>query len=191
MSDIILKSKGFFKERLKKATRKCQTQMATHTELYLVALLEIRISSYYLFDTCEETGKPKHKILAEKYISFLNAEKKSQKEHFLKDLADSSLYMLGFFNNCLQKTLMGANYYTQMGTTAYHMLSHLSESSQTETYKELYEKFTPFTTVFKCLKNELAMEKGENEALIIPGASEEKKTPCLSSPPSSIKKKPC
>ncbi len=175
------KLEDFFDKSLKEACEKCQTKMSESTHEYLVSLLNLYTLSYNLFETCENTGKLKNKVLAHKYFSFLEKTDPSEKEKILKDLADSCLYMIGFFNEKLQNTLMGLNYYTQMGESSYNMLSHLSLKHKS-VYKDLGENFHPFTIVLRFIKRSTSLgEPRENSDLLISEVFEpEAQKTCLS-----------
>ena len=162
---------SFFDETLKTACKKCPTHISEDTHSYLVSLLNLYTLSHNLFEVCENTGKFKNKVLYEKYFSFLEETKIPQKRRILKDLADTSLYMTGFFSEKLQKTLMGMNYYSQMGASSYSMLSHMSDKHQ-NIYKELGLNFQPITLLLRSVKKEVKLGEQETSDLLISEAFE-------------------
>jgi hypothetical protein len=66
----------------------------------------------------------------------------------LKEVGDTSLYVVGFFAESLDRKLVQGDYYRGLGETAYRELAaRLQTCSAAEVYRELADKFPRFVDV--------------------------------------------
>jgi hypothetical protein len=132
--------KELFKELLLEARNRQRLGLTEYTEFYLVNLLSDFAAVGRLF-TQEEEGRKDHEPLAVLYHRALQAGREEQIKT-LRRLGDVSLYKAGFFRESLRQTVVGADYYIQMGEGAYGHLTQLAAASSFATvYQELHEKF--------------------------------------------------
>jgi len=66
----------------------------------------------------------------------------------LKRVADTSLFVTGVFVDCLERSLVGADYYTALGRNAYAQLSNeMRRGGLAESFVELADRFPDFVRV--------------------------------------------
>src|SRR5262249_62084260 len=65
----------------------------------------------------------------------------------LRNLADFSLFMSGFYSDSLLRGAADIDYYVSMGEYAYASLAHRDSDAFGEAYAELGRKFVPFMDV--------------------------------------------
>lgn len=125
----------FFHEVLEGALDRQGVEASEPTEFYLVGLLgdyaKARLPdgplSLRLADTGTDAG---------------------ERVRALKEVGDTSLYLTGFFAESLQRKLVGADYYKDLGQAAYRELAgRLGSSGAAEVYDELSAKFPRFVDV--------------------------------------------
>ncbi len=137
----------YFRHEIRVACEKQQIQTTPHTEFYLVQML----SKFCHRDTLYKTHKTDETPLA---ILFLQSVEKGGIEglKLLKHIADFSLYISGFFQECLNRQKVDLDYYISMGGNAYYRLYSNSKESNyteafTETFLELSSHFIKFVDV--------------------------------------------
>ena len=75
---------------------------------------------------------------------------REEKIRTLRQLGDVSLYTAGFFNSSLKDSVVGADYYVQMGRNAYSAVADLSgNTSFAQVYQELCLKFGSLVEVLE------------------------------------------
>jgi hypothetical protein len=150
MSDLVTGSslKEFFKVILDEVTRRQRVVIAELTEFYLVNLLAEFATADKLFSQ-EQEGRKDHEPLAVLYHRALQQERE-ERIRTLRRLGDVSLYKAGFFAGALQSSVVGADYYIQMGGTAYGQVAELSPPAGfAEVYRELCSKFRALVEVLE------------------------------------------
>ncbi len=131
---------AFFRELLQEAMRSQAVRSSEDTEFYLVKLLEA-------FAHAEQDWF--ERPLGVEYLESLHS---SPLHRFgrLKRVADTSLFISGIFMESLHRKLVSADYYTQLGRTAYTHLSTLSNDVKAvpaDLFSELAERFSDFVRV--------------------------------------------
>jgi hypothetical protein len=131
---------AFFRELLQDAMRSQQVRSSEDTEFYLVKLLEA-------FAHAEQDwfDRPLG-------VEYLESFQSPPVHRFgkLKKVADTSLFVSGIFMESLHRKLVTAEYYVQLGRTAYAHLSALSggmKAVPAELFSELAERFSDFVRV--------------------------------------------
>ncbi len=120
--------------------RRQRVSLEEVTEFYVVNLLAEYATAEKLFTTAED-GKRETQPLALLYHQALTQER-TERIRTLRRLGDLSLYTAGFFHPALEDTLVGAQYYVDMGKTAYASVADLSgTTSFAGIYQELHQKF--------------------------------------------------
>lgn len=150
MSDLVVRStlKEFFKLLLEEVISRQKVTLAQVTEHYVVNLLSEFAAAEKLFSE-EWGGKKDHEPLAILYHRALQADR-DQKIRTLRRLGDLSLYKAGFFADSLRDSPVGADYYIQMGGSAYGQVASLSPAGGFATvYQELHEKFRALVEVLE------------------------------------------
>ena len=120
--------------------RSQEVRSSEHTEFYLVNLLEaFAHAEHDWFD----------RPLALEYLESLHSPP-SHRFGRLKKVADTSLFVSGIFMESLHRKLVTADYYVQLGRTAYTHLSALSSDVKAvpgDLFSELAERFSDFVRV--------------------------------------------
>ena len=96
VTNLITDSNQFFKDVVEEAFVQCQLKADLYIRVYLVDVLKHYLFVGNLYDKKDSSGRKTRETLAE---NLLTVGKMKPKERFekLKDLADSSLYISGFF----------------------------------------------------------------------------------------------
>jgi len=150
MSELVTGSslKEFFKSVLDEVIQRQRVVIAELTEFYLVNLLSEFATSDKLFSQ-EQEGRKDHEPLAVLYHRALQQERE-ERIRTLRRLGDVSLYKAGFFAGALQSSVVGPDYYIQMGGTAYGQVAELSSGAGfAEVYRELCSKFRALVDVLE------------------------------------------
>ncbi len=130
----------FFRDLLQDAMRTQAVRSSEDTEFYLVKLLEA-----FAHTEPDWFARP----LALEYLESFH----SPREHRygkLKRVGDTALFVSGLFMESLHRQLVSADYYIQVGRTAYAHLSTLSEGVGAvpgDLFAELAERFPDFVRV--------------------------------------------
>jgi len=150
MSELVTGAslKEFFRSVLDEVIQRQRVVIAELTEFYLVNLLSEFATSDKLFSQ-EQEGRKDHEPLAVLYHRALQQERE-ERIRTLRRLGDVSLYKAGFFAGALQSSVVGADYYIQMGGTAYGQVAELSPPAGfAEVYRELCSKFRVLVDVLE------------------------------------------
>jgi len=150
MSQLVLNGslKEFFKLLVGEVVRRQRVSLEEVTEFYVVNLLSEYAEAGKLF-THELEGRRDTEPLALLYHRALQQDR-DEKIRTLRRLGDVSLYTAGFFQPSLKDRVVGADYYMQMGRTAYGAIAELAgATSFASVYQELHQKFTALVEVLE------------------------------------------
>lgn len=130
----------FFRDLLRSAMRRQEVESTEETEFYLVKLLErfARAENGWL-------SRP----LALEYLESFHSPA-PHRFGKLRHVGDTSLFISGLFMESLHRQLVSADYYTQLGRTAYDHLSKLSSdvgAPPRDSFAELADRFPDFVRV--------------------------------------------
>lgn len=106
------------------------------------------VLSYYSLSKnfCQE--KNLHKTLSTKYLKAFSANT-SSKSLLLKQVAEESLYSLGFFTPFFKKKIIGINYYIHLGSQSYKRLADLkNKEDEKNIFLYCSENFLCFLNLF-------------------------------------------
>ncbi|MDP1824441.1 MAG: hypothetical protein Q8L48_14400 [Archangium sp.] len=150
MSQLVLSGslKEFFRMLVGEVVKRQRVSIEEVTEFYVVNLLSDYAKAEKLF-TQEVDGKRETEPLAVLYHRALQQERE-EKIRTLRQLGDVSLYTAGFFNSSLKDSVVGADYYVQMGRNAYSAVADLAGTSAfAGVYQELCLKFSSLVEVLE------------------------------------------
>ena len=149
MSQLVLSGslKEFFRMLVGEVVKRQRVSIEEVTEFYVVNLLSDYAKAEKLF-TQEVDGKRETEPLAVLYHRALQQERE-EKIRTLRQLGDVSLYTAGFFNSSLKDSVVGADYYVQMGRNAYSAVADLAGGSFAGVYQELTQKFGSLVEVLE------------------------------------------
>ena len=121
-TNLILDSRQYFELLVEEAFSNRRVDTYPHVRAYVVDILKHYLVVENLYDEQDSAGRKTRKTLAEMLLS---AGQLSPKERFerLKRLADSSLYISGFFPDSFQRKIIDVDYYVDMGRLAYDQLA--------------------------------------------------------------------
>jgi hypothetical protein len=129
---------GYFKELVDGALAHQRIAANELTAFYLVQLL----AGFLRSDDLADEDEP----LALQLAQALERGGRQQRES-LKQVADVSLFVSGFFSDSFRRKLVDVDYYVAIGGFAYHALSRFDEDSFSPVFAELADKFIAFVDV--------------------------------------------
>ena len=104
------------------------------------------------------------KTFSERFLKALGAEG-GLKKILLKELADSSLFISGFFHESLKRKIVDIDYYMDMGIISYNMLSEFFSgngrdynTTLSSLYREMSEKFLKFADILDEISEESSIK---------------------------------
>lgn len=139
-------TQDFFYSILEQASSKQQLLLSPFLLHYLSSVL-----SHYGHGASLGSGESIGQSLSDKYTRAIAAGSPSR-GFLLKQVAEESLYSLGFFSSFFKKKILGVNYYMELGAHAYHSLSTLDQSEEhREVFAYCSENFLVFSNLFHYL----------------------------------------
>lgn len=126
----------FFNDHIGEAKARAGVRLSDDTTLYLVTLLTERARS--------DRPAPPETTLAELHGRAAHAPPAEQARTY-RELGDTALYLLGYFEESLDRRLVGPAYYRDMGTAAYErvdlLLKRFFADAFGPVFRELADKF--------------------------------------------------
>ncbi|MGH7250024.1 MAG: hypothetical protein ACREGC_03550, partial [Minisyncoccia bacterium] len=135
-----------FREALEAALRESNIRITHSAQVYVVNLLKEFSRSEVAFAGTDYGEKV---IMADLYQRATKADGQEALQIY-RHLGDSSLYLLGFFEESGAQRIVSDSYYRDMGAQAYFQTSCLSRSHTTNgaaLFMELSERFTDLVKV--------------------------------------------
>ena len=127
----------FFREKIEQAKNKMNVQIDSATDDYLTSLLVNFINPPKL-----ATADQSQDLLGQTLFDILKAATESsdpeKKFELLKQLADTSLYISGFFQDYFNRKLFDIDYYMTMGQSAYYHIASLGPSIGQESKSKVF-----------------------------------------------------
>jgi hypothetical protein len=140
--------KEFFRSLVGEVVKRQRVSLDEITEFYVVNLLSEYAAAEKLF-TEQVDGKRETEPLAMLYHRALQQDRE-ERIRTLRRLGDVSLYTAGFFQQSLKDRIVGADYYVNMGRTAYGAVAEMSPSTAfVSVYQELQQKFLAVVEVLE------------------------------------------
>jgi hypothetical protein len=156
----------FFRALVGEAIKHQQVRVAEPTEFYVVNLLAEFASTDRFLNQETEAGRD-HEPLAMLYHRAQQQDRDGQIKTFRR-LGDVSLYKAGFFADSLRGTLVGPDYYIEMGGAAYGQVASLAKASGfASVYRELHEKFRALVEVLEEIAARGLVSAGPQGALTV------------------------
>lgn len=131
--------KDFFTEIIEEVEKEVSyVEFHPLSKSYLSEMLVTFLPTDNLFFKDENGNPSQSKMLAELWLETQNEEPNSRIIK-LKRLAETSLYVSGFFASSLKRRLVSQSYYIQIGEMAY---SALAKSNSTKDFSDIYGHFS-------------------------------------------------
>ena len=162
MVTLALDSNQFFKDVVEEAFTRCKLKTGLYVRIYLTDILKHYLFIGNLYNRKDSSGLKTHDTLAE---TLLRVNKMGPKERFerLKGLADSSLYISGFFSDSFQRKIIDIDYYIDIGKLAYQTLAQdVEEDTFAKLYKEISNQFINLVDVLSFISQKAEMTDREN-----------------------------
>ena len=156
---ILTSSRGHFKQILGQALNKQGLAPQPVVVEYLLQIFNHYMVADNFFSVCQNTGKRQLSTLAELWLK-AGAAPASEQKQLLKRLGDSSLFLSGLFSACLRRKIVGQNYYTHMGQSAYQNLSQYTGDKWRPAYNELGGHFLSYADVLCVVSEETSIQGG-------------------------------
>ncbi|MFP5386769.1 MAG: hypothetical protein ACLGHN_11860 [Bacteriovoracia bacterium] len=154
--------KGFFFDGLSELNKKSLCPVPESVIYYSSDVLDKFALSQDFFETSE--GKIREKILGMKLLEATQLTRDEQKKAY-KEVGDMSLMVCGYFSESVNKKLVDAHYYAQLGKMAY---SHLN--NVIPTFLDIPSFYGMVATCFESLTTLLTLlaskERGHEHNLI-------------------------
>jgi hypothetical protein len=128
------------------------------------------LTSYYLVDLLCRFTRPDGRIpfnddqgqpLALRLARALDSAGMERRVR-LRNLADFSLFMSGFFSDSLRRSAVDVDYYVSMGGYVYSALAAREEDAFGEVYAELGRKFVPFMDILTDISERTGQTSGRD-----------------------------
>lgn len=157
---------GFFFDELNNVNRKSSNPLPQETIYYSSNVMDKFGSTENFFEFDE--GKVREKILGLKLLESSQLSTAQQKAALL-DVGDTALIVCGFFSDSLNKKLVDARYYRDLGITAYNRLnSYVPEIMEVQDfYQDLGRRFDALTTLMTVISKKLHLEPKVSEEFIL------------------------
>jgi hypothetical protein len=161
-TDFLVSSRDYFNDLLEEVLKE-PTSFSAHpfSKIYLTELLHNFLHIDSLFEKNEE-GKLTSKMLSEQLFETQTFEN-SKKILRLKRIAETTLYVSGFFASSLNRKLINQSYYTQVGSMVYANLSSISGfDKQSELYLHLSDHFIDYVDVLTEVSHKANIQKNSD-----------------------------
>ena len=161
--NILLSPKEFFHSIVEEAASLRSIQTSPMSRSYISELMYQYVWTSNLFEL-KEDGRWQQSTLAEQYLK-ANQAPSPHKEKMLKKLADSSLYISGFFGDSLKRKVVDVDYYIDMGCSAYGSLSRrIEEEAVALVYREISDRFLEFVDLLT-INSQKVMTQSDKDLL--------------------------
>ena len=143
MADALVRSESpteYFREMVEAAMQRQRLAAHELTSFYLVNLL----TGFIHFDRSPADGGDEP--LGIRFARALQEEGSRQRNE-LRQVADRSLFVSGFFSDSLNRSLVDVEYYMHLGEYAYGSLARQDDGTWADVFDELAGKFAAFADV--------------------------------------------
>lgn len=160
---FLVSSKEYFAEMVETGLQKRNLRVYPSVQNYLVGLLEYYLDARNLFqNSVTEAGQRRPDTLAEMLLTAVNSQPR-EKTELLKQLADRSLYISGFFGDSLKRKIIDVDYYADMGGTAYATLADCAtEDTTAQVYRTFSRQFIDFVDVLSFISEQTHVQTDQD-----------------------------
>jgi hypothetical protein len=159
-SEIILESslQVFFYDLLQEINRKSSTPLSNETIFYSSLVMDKYGESSQFFEKVD--GKTREKILGLKLLEASNLPKDKMRAS-IKDVAETSLLVCGFFSDSLNRKIVDVKYYQELGMIAYSRLNAMEPKAYNVSsfYNLVSKKFLDITTTMNLAASKSSADK--------------------------------
>jgi hypothetical protein len=116
--------------------------------------LDEELESYLVFTLMRYTQQPEmvSKIIAMEYLTGAQAFG-SERQERMRDVGDQCLLFSGLFPNLARRRNVKISYYVNMGKSAYHTLSELTQQALASMYNNLSHSFVLLMDTLMAIRN--------------------------------------
>lgn len=163
MSFLLMSPEQHFTEVLQEACKQRKIKSFPLLDTYLVHLLKHYLDSKNLFSPFQvDSAEKPPQTFAEMYLVAMNSEAPRNRE-IMKILADRTLYLTGFFGDSLHRKIVDIDYYTDIGSAAYHNLAvWTKEDTVASIYKTFSSRFVDFVEVLSYISEKSSVQTDQN-----------------------------
>ncbi|HEY2434278.1 MAG TPA: hypothetical protein VGI12_16495 [Vicinamibacterales bacterium] len=147
----------FFRDHIEGALARQHLAAGGLTSYYLVELLCRFVSPETRIPFNDDHGQPLALRLA-RALEVDGLERRAR----LRNLADFSLFVSGFYSDSLHRRFVDVDYYVSMGEYAYASLARREEDALGEVYAELGRRFVPFMDVLTDVSEQTGQSRGRD-----------------------------
>ena len=166
--DLVLESslQGFFYDQLSLINNKSTRPLATEIIFYSSNVLDLYGDSKRYFEIVE--GRVREKTLGIKLLESSQFSYTIQKK-IVKDVADTALFMCGFFSDSIKDKIVDLSYYHQVGRDAYAKLNGLIPSfyEVNDFYKKMSLHFDGITNMLNIVSSTFSSETKASDVFFI------------------------
>jgi hypothetical protein len=156
MADGLLSNESpleFFKEQVEGAMERQHLKTSVWTSYYIVQML-----TGYITRRGQAASSVEEEALGVRLARALHAEGALQREE-LRNVGDSSLFLVGFFADSLNRRLADIDYYISLGGSAYGRLAQADDDAFADVFGEMASKFVPLTDVLAEVSERAALNR--------------------------------
>lgn len=162
-SFIFMSAEEHFSEVVHEACVERQIKTHPQVEAYLVQILKhYLISKNFHQPLANDSTEKPLETFAEMYLTAISAEAPKNKE-IMRTVADKTLYLTGFFAESLQKKVVDIDYYSDIGSAAYHNLAVWTKQDTLSTVFTTFSKrFKDFVYVLNYVSEKSQIQSDQN-----------------------------
>ena len=159
-SELILESslQVFFYDHLQEFNKKSLTPIHNEIIFYSSLVMDSYGDSTKFFEQVD--GKSREKFLGIKLLESAQLPKEKQKA-MLKDVAETSLLICGYFSESLNKKIVDVKYYHDLGKMAYSRLNHITPEAYNvpSFYKVMAHSFNGITLLMNLVSRKYSSDR--------------------------------
>lgn len=160
--ELLVSSKDYFDDLVGDVLKEGNSlEVHPFAKVYLSELLNsfMHIDALFIRD---ESGRVESKMLSEQFFES-QVLTHTQKINKLKKLAETTLYVSGFFGASLNRKLVNQSYYIQIGAMVYLNLSTIVDKDKnSELYNHLAHNFVNYSDVLAEVSQRTSIQKNDN-----------------------------
>lgn len=159
-SELVLDSslQVFFYDLLQEFNKKSFSPLPNETIFYSSMVMDSYGDSAKFFEKSD--GKIREKVLGIKLLEASHLSKEKQKT-VLKDVAETSLLVCGYFSDSLNNKMIDSRYYQDLGKIAYSRLNSLSPKAydMPSFYQKMATSFSEITLLMNLASKKYTSDK--------------------------------